>query len=88
MCSHIFDKVKIRVDKVFKGEGTVKRMWSSEKAWFTDNKHIESRETTPEAPERTDSGPAAAGGAGERRKVPKNLKRKGGQHVGTDWAPG
>lgn len=88
----MFDRVNIRVDKVIKGEGPVGRMWKSwgsEKAWFTEkqmHKHSEQRDHTGVSKENGFG--AEAGGAEERRMIPKNLKRKDGQTHGTDWVSG
>lgn len=73
----MFGKVKIRVDKVFKGDGTAGRMWKTgdQKRLGSQGKEIQSRETIRGVPKRTNYGQAAAGDMEERMTL-ENLNRK------------
>lgn len=73
----MFGKVKIRVDKVFKGDGTAGRTWKArdQKRLGSQGKKIQSRETISGLPKRTNYGQAAAGDTEEKMTL-ENLKRK------------
>lgn len=86
----MFDRVKIGIVKVIKGDGSEGRMWKSwgsEKVWFTE-KQTQSKQRNHTRISQENGFSVEAGGAGERRMIPKNLKRKDGQTLGTDWASG
>lgn len=70
------------------GQYVGKKTQRSEKAWFTKEKNIQSREAIPGVPREMLRVRAAAGTVGERRMAQENSRSKDRLNGGIDWMCG